>query len=156
MGRRDRPAKVKVVPRKPSLSVSSRESDGEGGSSSSTPCLHLSGSKLFVPGLVNPNTLVLVAANCVGLSWVSVLKGGGSSSATPTGGGPGGAMDGVSKATGTVSTQNKTGSGSGCNVLNLAIDLRVSGSAYAQCKSGISYGSYSSHSRVMVKLLRLM
>ncbi|CAO2830752.1 unnamed protein product [Amaranthus hypochondriacus] len=82
MGRRGRLAKVKVVPRKPSLSGSSHDGDGDGGSSASTPRLAIPVSNV---GLGFSSTPVPVGDNRVGLSWVSVLKGGGSCSATSVG-----------------------------------------------------------------------
>ncbi|CAO2822565.1 unnamed protein product [Amaranthus hypochondriacus] len=68
MGRRGRPPKVQVVPRKP-VSCSSRES-------SSSPDRYVFHSSKDVAAVSTPDTSIFgdVAANRVGLSWVSILK----------------------------------------------------------------------------------
>lgn len=83
-----------------SLSASSREADSEDGSAASTPCtggmVMLSGSKN--PGMASLTTPIPGVDKRVGLSWVSVLKGGGSGS------GSGGQEVGVASKGGPAST----------------------------------------------------
>lgn len=87
MGRKGRPVKVKVAPRKPSLSVSSKE--GDGGDSSSSSLVRAIASCLQPTPVVRPQISPMVSDNRVGLSWVSILKGGGSGSGALNGGGDG-------------------------------------------------------------------
>lgn len=83
MGRRGRPAKVKTVPRKPSVSCSSRES-----SSSLVRYLYQSSRG----NAVSSTSVEGTNLTRVGLSWVSILK------STPGQGGLASAQGGVSSA----------------------------------------------------------